>query len=53
MNLENHAMKFTEIAINFLEEKGYEPFLCETEEEARKRCKELIKKSKWPCYFFK
>jgi len=52
MNLENHAMKFTEIAINFIEEKGYEPFLCETEEEARKRCKELIKKSKWPCYFF-
>ena len=24
-------MKFTEIAINFIEEKGYEPFLCETE----------------------
>mgnify|MGYP001325380095 CR=1 FL=1 len=52
MNIEDHAMKFTEIAINFLEEEGYEPFLCESEEEARKRCKELIKKSKWPCYFF-
>tara|TARA_B100002019_G_scaffold217310_1_gene190010 strand:+ start:18473 stop:19648 length:1176 start_codon:yes stop_codon:yes gene_type:complete len=52
MNIEEHAMKFTEIAINFLEGEGYEPFLCETEEEARKRCKELIKKSKWPCYFF-
>ena len=52
MNIEKHGMKFTEIAVNFLEEKGYEPFLCETEDEARKRSKELIKKSKWPCYFF-
>ena len=34
-------------------EKGYEPYLCETEDEARSKCLELIQLKKWPCYFFK
>ena len=31
---------------------GYEPFECDSEEEARRSVSELIKKKKWPCYFF-
>ena len=33
--------------------KGFEPFLCQTEEEARLKSQNLIEKKKWPCYFFK
>ena len=31
----------------------YEPVICKTEEEARRTVKDLSKKGKWPCYFFK
>ncbi len=44
---------FAEIAKNYLLERGYEPYECDTEEEARSRVNELRLKSKWPCYFFK
>ena len=47
-----HLITFSEIAIKYLEHLGYEPHECETEDEARKRCDELIKNNKWPCYFF-
>lgn len=47
-----HLITFSEIANMYLERLGYEPTECETEEEARTRCDELIKKKKWPCYFF-
>ena len=48
-----HLITFSEIAKMYLEQLGYEPTECETEEEARARCEELIKVKKWPCYFFK
>ena len=32
---------------------NYEPYLCDSEEEARSRTEELIPNRKWPCYFFK
>ena len=41
-----------EIAVSFLEMHGYEPVLCESEEEARSRSADLISMKKWPCYFF-
>lgn len=44
---------FSRLAVNFLEQKGYEPYLCKDENEARVRVKELIPQGKWPCYFFK
>ncbi len=47
-----HLIKFSEIAQRFLDLLGFEPYECETEEEARTRCEELIKGKKWPCYFF-
>ncbi|MBU0700704.1 polysaccharide biosynthesis protein, partial [bacterium] len=43
---------FSEIAGNYLESLGYEPYLCSSEEEARVKASELIKQKKWPCYFF-
>lgn len=48
-----HLVSFSEIAGKYLQELGYEPFECETEDEARDRCSELIKQKKWPCFFFK
>lgn len=48
-----HLITFSEIATRYLEQLGYEPFLCESEYEARARKDELIPQKKWPCYFFK
>jgi FlaA1/EpsC-like NDP-sugar epimerase len=44
--------RFSDIAVKFLEQKGYEPYICSTEGEARAKSKELINKKLWPCYFF-
>ena len=44
--------KFSDIAQLYLLNKGYEPYLCQTEDEARSKCSDLIKEKKWPCYFF-
>lgn len=48
-----HLIKFSEIAVKYLNDMGYEPFICSTEEEARRRVRELVPLKKWPCYFFK
>ncbi len=48
-----HLITFSGIAERFLRERGYEPFKCISEEEARDRAEELIDKKQWPCYFFK
>jgi FlaA1/EpsC-like NDP-sugar epimerase len=48
-----HLITFSEIAVRYLREHGYEPYECETEDEARDRAEELIAKKQWPCYFFK
>ena len=44
--------RFPDIAVRFLQQYGYEPFECATEDEARGKADELIAKRKWPCYFF-
>tara|TARA_B110000008_G_scaffold261500_1_gene282948 strand:- start:470 stop:1657 length:1188 start_codon:yes stop_codon:yes gene_type:complete len=48
-----HLITFSEIAVRYLRERGYEPYECESEEEARDRAEELIANKQWPCYFFK
>ena len=48
-----HLITFSEIAVRYLRERGYEPYECESEDEARDRAEELIVKKQWPCYFFK
>lgn len=44
--------RFSDIAIRFLEQAGYEPVVCDSEDEARERVSELIPQKKWPVYFF-
>ena len=53
LNEKLHLITFSEIAIRYLREYGYEPYECESEDEARDRAEELIAKKQWPCYFFK
>jgi FlaA1/EpsC-like NDP-sugar epimerase len=50
-NLE--PVSFTDILVRYLDELGYEPYLCQTEEEARNLAHTLIPKGKWPCLFTK
>ena len=48
-----HLITFSEIAVRYLRARGYEPYECESEDEARDRAEELIANKQWPCYFFK
>lgn len=47
-----HLTTFSEIAIKYLRKLDYEPYECESEDEARDRTEELIANKQWPCYFF-
>ena len=47
-----HLITFSEIAVRYLRERGYEPYECDSEDEARDRAEELITNKQWPCYFF-
>lgn len=42
---------FSDIAIRLLESRGFEPVICESEEEARHQVDEHARKNKWPCFF--
>ena len=44
---------FDKIASDLLNTIGYDCYICESEEEARRKVNELIPNKKWPCYFFK
>ena len=46
-----HLISFADIAIKYLEQKGYAPVLCDNEDEARKLAKTLPEQGKWPCLF--
>ena len=46
-----NLITFSDIARNYLCQLGYDPYECESEDEARARSNELIKLKKWPCYF--
>jgi FlaA1/EpsC-like NDP-sugar epimerase len=48
-----HLTTFSDIAERYIENLGYKPYHCSTEEEARDRADELIASKRWPCYFFK
>lgn len=47
-----HLITFADIAVKYLEKIGYEPYLCDSEDEARLLAKTLPSEGKWPCYFF-
>jgi FlaA1/EpsC-like NDP-sugar epimerase len=48
-----HLITFSEIAVRYLAQLGYEAYKCASEDEARDRAEELIAKRQWPCFFFK
>ena len=46
-----HLISFADIAVKYLEQLGFEPYLCGSEEEARKLVETMPQQKKWPCYF--
>jgi len=48
-----HLISFADIAVKYLEQLGYEPYLCESEKEARELMETLPSQKKWPCLFMK
>ena len=53
LNSDLKLIKFTDIVEKYLYQLGYSVGLCDSEEEARNKAKDLISKKKWPCFFFK
>ena len=48
---ELHLTTFEDIAVKYLEQIGYRPYLCNTEGQARELVASLIQEGKWPCFF--
>ena len=48
-----HLVSFADIAVKYLSEKGFEPHLCNSEDEARELINILPEQKKWPCVFTK
>ena len=51
LDADKHLVKFSDLAVDFVKSIGYEPFMCDSENEARELAKILPSKGKWPCYF--
>ena len=47
-----HMITFSDIAVRYLRQMGYQALQCTSEDEARDRAIELISIKQWPCYFF-
>lgn len=46
-----HLISFADIAVKYLKQRGFEPYLCESEDEARELAKTLPAQGEWPCLF--
>lgn len=46
-----HLISFSDIAMKYLREKGYTPFICNSEDEARNLAGENNTNLVWPCLF--
>ncbi|ABM00534.1 UDP-N-acetylglucosamine 4,6-dehydratase [Shewanella amazonensis] len=46
-----HLMTFADIAVKYLSARGFEPFECQSEDEARQLAATLPAQGKWPCFF--
>ena len=53
LNEDLHLISFADIAIRYLKDKGFESYLCDSEDEARQLIKTLPEQGKWPCFFTK
>ena len=50
---DKNLLRFSDIACDFLRFHNFEPYECESEDEARIRVDELIARRMWPVYFFR
>jgi len=46
-----HLINLSDIAMKYIKSRGYEPFICSSEDEARDLIKTLPDKRIWPCLF--
>ena len=46
-----HLISFADIAIRFLHQLGYKPYICTSEDEARLMAMTLPDEGQWPCFF--
>ena len=53
LNENLNLIKFSDIAVLYLKEKGLEPFICDSEEQARNYFNENKRDHNWPCLFTK
>jgi FlaA1/EpsC-like NDP-sugar epimerase len=51
LSQELHLVSFADIAVKYLKELGYEPYLCKDEDEARELAHTLPQKGQYPCLF--
>ena len=51
LNENLHLITFSSIALKFLDSKGYKPFICSTEDEARNYFLKDHELNTWPCFF--
>lgn len=46
-----HLVTFSDIAVRYLNDIGYSPYLCDNESQARNLVHSLPEKGQWPCLF--
>jgi FlaA1/EpsC-like NDP-sugar epimerase len=51
LNQELHLITFADIAVKYLEDLRYKPFMCSSEQESRQLMASLPEKGMWPCLF--
>ena len=51
LHQELHLQTFSDIAVKYLAQRGYQPFICENEQQARELVKTLPAQGQWPCLF--
>ncbi len=51
LNQDLHLITFADIAVKYLKELSFEPYLCASEEEARQMMETLPQQGMWPCLF--
>lgn len=50
---DTHLKSFADIAVQYIENLGFEPYICKSEVEARDKFDSLYLNGKWPCLFSK
>jgi FlaA1/EpsC-like NDP-sugar epimerase len=51
LNKIKDLLSFSDLAVKYLKDIGYEAYVCNSEDEARELIKTLPEKKKWPCFF--